>query len=225
MYTTLESKVIYYTESFYYFLFWCLYYFAISEEDNILFQFIQKLPQNKIIEGNSRIVSSSHAVILSFFSTLYLIGIVDYSYWTSYLPICSSFGVFDLSLITYYYSIFKKGYIPTLVHHTLLIFGPMVLTPQNSYLMAQAFLFETTVPILDFNWYLYHINQRNSTLFKTNSLVSILCFLIFRIANNCYLLMHSVKYSLIVQFISLLFLILNTYWFFNLIKLFVKHAL
>jgi len=219
------KNILYFTECFYYLCGWCLYYFAICDTESILFKYIRRLPDNKkIIECKSRIVSSTHAVILSFYSILYLNQIIGYNYWTTFLPICSSFGLFDLSLVTMNYSIFKKGYVPILVHHSLLVFGPLLITPENSHVMAQAFLFEITVPILDFNWYLYHTNKRDTLAFKMNSVVSILSFFFFRITNNCYLVTQSFQFNFKFQFIAFAFLFLNIHWFLNLIKLFIRQS-
>lgn len=217
--------VIYYTESFYYLCCWWFYYFVLCDRDNILYKHLVRLSDNKkIIECKSRIVSSSHAIILSFFSVLYLNEMISYEYWTTFLPVCSSFGLFDFSLVTIHYSIFKKAYIPILIHHNLLIFGPLLVTPENSHIAAQAFLFEITVPILDYNWYLYHTNQTQTIRFKVNCLASILSFFLFRVANSCYLLTQSLQYNLKFQFVSFTFFFLNIHWFLNLVKLFVRQS-
>lgn len=223
--TTRENNIyfLHCNETIYYLFFWILYYCDVNNESNILFsKFIQKLPQNKIIEGKSRVISSTHAIVLSFFSTLYLIKIIDYNYWKTFLPICSSFGIFDLSLITINYSIFKKNYNPTLIHHGLLIFGPLLVTPENSYIMAQSFLFEITVPLIDSSWYLYHTNQKETKLFKVNASASILSFFIFRIINNIHILFTSFEHSYTFQTVTFLFLCLNIYWFSSLLKLVFK---
>lgn len=220
-----SSMYLYYTETIYCLFFWGLYYCAISDERNLLYDLIHRLPQKKILEGRSRVVSSTHAVILSFFSFLYLSKIISYDYWTSFLPVCSSFGMFDLTLVTIHYPTFKKGYVPILIHHTLLIFGPLLVTQHNSYVMAQSFLFEVTVPILDFSWYLYHTNNNESVLFKINAMVGIISFFIFRIVNNFYLLTQSVRFNIIFQFVTVSFMLLNIYWFYFLTKLFMRQTL
>lgn len=219
------KNALYYIDSFYYLCFWCFYYLSLCDKYGFLYEYLDRLPNNnKIIEGKTRIISSTHAFILSFFSFLYLNDIITYEYWTSFLPICGSFGMFDLSLVTINYSIFKKGYVPILVHHSLLIFGPLLVTPENSHVMAQAFLFEVTVPILDFNWYLYHTEQKDTMLFKINGFISILSFFFFRVANNCYLLTKSLSFNFKIQFVTIAFLFLNIHWFFNLVKLFIRQS-
>ena len=216
------SIYVYYSETFYCLFFWFLYYCAISDESNLFYNFIRKLPQEKRIEGNSRIISSTHAMILSFFSTLYLIDIIDYEYWITFLPICSSFGLFDLTLVTIHYSKFKKNYVPIFIHHSLLVFGPLLVTHPNSYVMAQSFLFENTVPILDFSWYLYHTNHNESLLFKVNAVVGLISFFLFRIVNNFYLLTQSVQFNSLFQLATVSFMGLNIYWFYSLVKLFMR---
>lgn len=218
-----ENFLLYYTQSFYYLMAWCFYYLIISHQDNKIFGFIHKLQSNKIIDAKSRIISSSHAIILSFYSSIYLLNFISYDYWWLCLPICSSFGMFDLSLVTIHYNIFKRGYFPLLVHHNLLIFGPLLVTEENSLVMAQAFLFEVTVPILDFGWVLYHMKKKETRIFKINAFLSILSFFFFRVANGTYLIIRSFKYSIYFQTVSIIFFLLNVQWFINLTKLFVKY--
>tara|TARA_Y100000389_G_C17457062_1_gene518847 strand:- start:691 stop:1308 length:618 start_codon:yes stop_codon:yes gene_type:complete len=203
---------------------WCFYYLIISDQDNKIFGFIHKLQSTKIIDGKSRIINSSHAIILSFYSSLYLLNFIRYDKWWLCLPICSSFGLFDLSLVIIHYNIFKKGYLPILIHHNLLIFGPLLVTEENSLVMARAFLFEVSVPILDFGWFLYHMQKKETRIFKINAFLSILSFFFFRVANSSYLLISSFKYNIYIQCVSITFFLLNIHWFVNLIKLFVKNA-
>ena len=219
-----HKNTIYCTESLYYLSFWCFYYFTLSDADNVLVKYVYRLPEDKLIEGKSRVISSTHAIILSFFSFLYLNEIIGYEYWTSFLPVCASFGMFDMLLVTINYSIFKKGYTPIIIHHSMLVFGPLLVTPEISHVMAQAFLFEVTVPILDFNWYLYHTEQKDTIMFKVNSLASILSFFFFRIANSCYLLTQCLQYNLKIQCVAFSFLFLNIHWFLNLVKLFIRQS-
>jgi len=168
-------------------------------------------------------VGSSHAIILSFFSVLYLAKIIDYGYWVAFLPVCSSYGIFDLSLLTLNYSLFKNSYKTVLIHHGLLIFGPLLVTPQNSYEVAQLVLFEITVPIIDSCWYLYHTNQKETKLFKINSIVGVVSYFIFRVINNIHLFIASFNYDYKIKTVTSLFLCLNIYWFLSMLKLFIKH--
>ena len=168
------------------------------------------------------IISSSHAIILSFYSFLYLSNFISYESWLLCLPVTSSFGLFDLSLVTIYYEKFKSGYIPILIHHNLLIFFILLIKKNNSIIMAQAFLFVFTVPILDFSWFLYHMGKKETIIFKINAFICILSFFFFRVANNSYLLIRSLEYDFKIQIVSIMFFFLNIYWFLNLIKLFMK---
>jgi hypothetical protein len=96
----------------------------------------------------------------------------------------SGFALFDAYIVTKHYNIFKKGYLPTVLHHTLLTIGPLVIIPSNSYIISQSYLFEFTVPILDYNRLLYHKKKQNTTLFKVNFGISLFTFFTFRILNN-----------------------------------------
>jgi len=212
---------IYASQVLIYFIIWCLsykWYNDLVKKHNLLI----KIPLEKHLEAKTRVISSLHAVILSFFSFCYLSGILNFESWTICLPISGGFGLFDLTMITLNYNKFKKGYFATSTHHLCLIFGPLTTTYNSSILISQAYLFETTVPILDVAWYLYNANKRNSFIFKFTSIISVLLFLVFRVFNSAYLTYSVINGNIAITFFSSYFFALNIYWFKKLVNVFLK---
>lgn len=216
---------VYFTEVAFFYLLWCLIYINTSNM-NMIKKIIRRLPLEKRLEGNTRIVSSLHAITMTIVSIVNLLNYIDCETFVSILPVSSAFGVFDLTIVTLNYEKFKKGYSNIVIHHILVIFGPLVLTCNGEPPHGILYLFETTVPLLDMSWYLYNSGQKNTLFFKINSVAGLVAFLIFRIINSFYILYISitVEYlSVIHVFIAFIFLLLNLNWFKLLVKLAIKH--
>lgn len=215
---------VYFTEVAVFYLLWCFIYIKVSNMSMIK-KIMRRLPQEKRLEGNTRIVSSLHAITMTTFAIKYLMNNIECGTFVSILPVSSAFGVFDLTIVTLNYEKFKKGYSNIVIHHILLIFGPLVLTC-NGDPHGILYLFETTVPLLDMSWYLYNSGQKNTLLFKINSVAGLVAFFIFRIINSFYIFCRSITtdyFSLIHVFIVFIFLLLNLNWFKLLVKLAIKH--
>ena len=124
---------------------------------------IRRLPLEKRLEGNTRIVSSLHAITMTIVSIEHLLNYIDCETFVSFLTVSSAFGVFDLTIVTLNYNKFKKEYCNIFIHHILVIFGPLLITC-NGKPYALLYLFETTVPLLDMSWYLYNSGQKNTLI-------------------------------------------------------------
>ena len=215
---------VYFTEVAVFYLLWCFIYIKVSNMMMIK-KIMRRLPQEKRLEGNTRIVSSLHAIIMTLFSIKYLFNNIECGTFVSILPVSSAFGVFDLTIVTLNYNKFKKGYGNIFIHHILVIFCPLLITC-NGKPYALLYLFETTVPLLDMSWYLYNSGQKKTLLFKINSVAGLVAFFIFRIINSFYILYISITveyYSVIHNLIAFIFLLLNLNWFKLLVKLAIKH--
>ena len=216
---------VYFTEVAVFYLLWCFIYIKVSNMMMIK-KIMRRLPQEKRLEGNTRIVSSLHAIIMTLFSIKYLFNNIECGTFVSILPVSSAFGVFDLTIVTLNYEKFKKGYSNIVIHHILVIFGPLVLTCNGDSPHGILYLFETTVPLLDMSWYLYNSGQKKTLLFKINSVAGLVAFFIFRIISSFYILCISITveyYSVIHNLIAFIFLLLNLNWFKLLVKLAIKH--
>lgn len=220
-YNTVNPSVYFFNTSKY-FVMWCGYYMYITYLHNKKRLGINDLQEEKAIEAKTRIISSTHAILCCVYSSLYLINKIDYVVWLNHIPMSSGFGLFDAFIVTKNYNIFKKGYFPVILHHIVLIFGPLVMTKYISYFASQSYLFELTVPILDYNWLLYNKKKQNTTLFKINSGVSLFSFFLFRILNSLHLTYYIENKNYFVKLFSFIFLLLNINWFYGLINLFIK---
>ena len=209
----------YFFEASLYYILWSIFYLYINK---ILQKYpvINYLPPDKRVEGKTRIYSSLHAIILSTWSISYLRNIIEYKTWCYMLPLSGAFGLFDICIITLNYKNFKNQYFGIATHHLIVIFGPLLLLRENnSRIIAQSYLFEMTVPILDISWYLYYTGLNNTILFKINSLITLFLFLFCRVCNNIYLVYSTIyekKYALTIVGIYLLYL--NVTWFNIVIK-------
>ena len=203
---------IYISQVFIYFIIWGLSYKwcnDLVEKHNLLV----KIPLEKRLEAKLRVISSIHAVILSFSSLCYLSGAIDFNSWVVCLPISGGFGLFDLTMVTFNYEKFKKSYFATSTLHFCLILGPLTTTFDSSIFISQAYLFETTVPILDTSWYMYNANMTDNILFKLNNILGLFLFLVFRVINSAYLTYSVINGNIIITFFSTYFFGLNIYWF------------
>lgn len=159
-------------------------------------------------------------MILALFSCGYLSNMVSFETWALCLPISGAYGLFDLTIVTLNYKMFKKGYFATCCHHFILIFGPLTTTLTCSRFISQAYLFEVTVPVLDLSWYLYQTNMKNTLFFKINSCFAIVLFLFFRVLNSTYLTYSVIYFNRTLVFFSTCFWALNMFWFHKFSRIF-----
>jgi hypothetical protein len=187
---------------------------------------LKKIPENKLIEAKSRVISSFQAIIMTSVSILYIFEKITYETWFCSIPISAGFGITDIIIMTSNYEKFKRGYNFLFLHHVMLIFCPLTIRTDISHIVVYLYLFEITVPMLDYTWYLYNIKRQNTLIFKIFSAGSVISYVVFRICNNIYLFTFLEPFTSCRQFIGLnflsLFLTLNCYWFYSLIAMFVK---
>lgn len=211
----------YFLQASTYFSAWC-YMYQNLEAQQWVNRLICNVPREKRVEAKTRIVSSLHAIILALFSCGYLSNMVSFETWALCLPISGAYGLFDLTIVTLNYKMFKKGYFATCCHHFILIFGPLTTTLASSRFISQAYLFEVTVPVLDLSWYLYHTNMKNTLFFNVNSCLAIVLFLFFRVFNSTYLTYSVIYFDRKIVFFSTCFWALNLFWFHKLVNVFWK---
>lgn len=191
---------------------------------------LHNLPENKILEAKTRIISSFQAIILIFLSIFHMYNIISYETWFSGILISPAFGIFDSIVVNLNYEKFKKGYNAIMLHHAILILAPLCINKVNSFVICRLYLFEFTVPILDCSWFLYYKKKENTLLFKVVSLSSFISFFIFRILNNLfifkYFMIGNDTFSGLNYYITftigILFMSLNSYWFYSLIMMYIK---
>jgi hypothetical protein len=196
-------------------LYYCVWWLIYESVGKVVtkYSLFHRLSVEKHTEAKTRIVGSIHALIITYYTCIYLTNNIGYREWTMCLPISSAYGLFDISVLTVNYKYFKKGYRAICVHHLILIFGPLSITPDYGVICSRHYLFEITVPILDISWYLYRTKQ-TSLVYKVTSVLTIILFLIFRIMNGAYLVYElGTAHQYIMLVCALTFLSLNIYWF------------
>ena len=181
----------------------------------------RKVDSNKSI----RILSSIHCISTVTLSYHFLNDTIC-QYWYSWLLGLSSYGFFVIDLA--HLNIFKKSYQNKLLysyylHHTLVI---LCLLNINIFTdkVAIGYLSEVSTLFLNISWYLNNKKQKNN-IYIVNSIIILLLFLKYRLYNFYLLLSDNTPItdnytSLFNNVVITLFLVLNSYWFCGLSKMF-----
>ena len=212
----------FFQEVFVFYIFWWTTYNKVSNVViyNSLFN---RIPKEKHVEAKTRIISSIHAIILTAITSCYLLSYIDSDTWIQILPLSSAFGIFDMTIITLNYNSFKKGYLSTCIHHFIVILGPLAITRESALTIAQSYMFETTVPLIDTSWYLYNTKLTNTLGFKINSAIALVVFFIVRVVNSLHMTYVIVWHdNNAATFFSFVFLALNIYWFKGLVGMYLR---
>ena len=212
----------FFTEVFVFYIFWWTTYNKVSNALAYSSLF-NRIPKEKHVEAKTRIISSMHAIILTLGTSGYLLNYIDSDTWIQFLPLSSAFGIFDMTIITLNYKSFKKSYLSTGIHHFILILGPLTITRESALTIAQAYMFESTVPIIDTSWYLYNAKLSNTLGFKINSAIALVVFFIVRVVNSLHMTYEIIWHdNNVVIFCSFALLALNIYWFKGLIRVYMR---
>jgi len=212
----------FFQEVFVFYIFWWMTY---NNVNNLLVNnsLLNRIPKEKHVEAKTRIISSMHAIILTVGTTGYLLDYIDSDTWIQFLPLSSAFGIFDMTIITLNYKSFQKSYLSTGIHHFILILGPLTITRESTLTIAEAYIFETTVPLIDTSWYLYNAKLANTLGFKINSAIALVVFFIVRVVNSLHMTYKIVWHdNIVLTFCSFVFLALNIYWFKGLIRVYMR---
>jgi len=211
----------FYSEVFVYYLIWGFIYNIVCKLEQ-KYNLFKRLPTEKHIEARTRIVSSINAIILISTSVCYYFNYIEYVDWFKMVPSSSGYALFDITIVTLNYKVFKKYYFALSLHHFMIIVAPLLITQENSRIILYAYMFETTVPILDASWYLYNAKLTKTLLFNTNIVLALPVFFIFRVVSNSYILYVVHKGNIMITLFTLQFLFLNVYWFKCLIQTALK---
>jgi hypothetical protein len=171
---------------------------------------------------NSRYCSNIHALIIFTYSFIYCyIYEFDFMYNNLVNGISVGYLLFDS------YRAIKYREFEYIIHHSvgILAICPTVLNELNlyelpkyyHYLVARAFLSESSTIFLNNCWLLIKQNKKNSNEFIFNSIMLLVLFLVFRVVNFTLIfnkLIHLEYYSFIILHIPLT--VLNYVWFYKL---------
>lgn len=171
---------------------------------------------------NSRYCSNIHAIIIFLYSFIYCyIYDFDVIYNNLINGISVGYLIFDS------YRAIKYKELEYIIHHLVVISAifPTILNEMNQYqlpeyyhyLIARAFLSESSTIFLNNCWLLIKQNKKSSTEFIFNSIMLLILFLVFRVINFTlifYRLIQLEYYSYLSLHVPLT--ILNYIWFYKL---------
>lgn len=211
----------FYTEVFAFYLIWAVMYNKVDKLEE-KYNLFKRLSSEKHVEARTRVLGTIHAIILTSAASCYYFNYIDYNDWLRFVPISSAFGLFDITILTLNYKLFKKHYFAISIHHLIIVNGPLLITQENSRHILHAYMFETTVPFIDIGWYLYNAKLTNTIFFKINTLFAVLMFFFFRVIGNSYIVYKVYKGDIVITILTLQFLFLNVYWFKSLMDTVLK---
>lgn len=212
----------FFQEVFVLYIFWWTIYNQLNNAF-VYNSLLNRIPKEKHVEAKTRIISSIHAIIITVGTTGYLLDYIDTDSLIQFIPLTSAFGMFDMTIITFNYKSFQKSYISTGIHHFIVILGPLTITRETIATIAQAGIFETTVPLIDSCWYLYNAKLTNTLGFKINSVIALVVFFIVRVVNSVHMTYENAwRDNIVVTFLSFILSVLNIYWFKSLIGMYMR---
>lgn len=177
------------------------------------------------------LISTIHAVFISYNSAQFFFNNIDNNYFRSTLLISMTYFIIDLFyLLSTINNRNKTHIIQMIIHHVMPIcilsarylFG-FIYHELFDYIMSFLFISEITTLPLNICWYLNKQSKTNNILFKTSALSLLILYIPFRIINNTYMLcviIYNREYIYLLPQIILTFL--NYIWYYKLIKKFKK---
>jgi len=206
------------------------------------FPFFRKLSKDDQVEWASRVVSTMHAVVVTYGGLKILASPVydkfPYTAWSDeggiYANILLGYLSYDLVLCLAYDNLRTPS---AIIHHLLgLFYYTVVCTTHHAQYLAMLWLAsELTTPLVNMRWFLMVLKQSHTTFYAANGLLMTFAFLAWRVlylpANYLYTLYYfsdQVKLtSPIVQPLVPVSMpsitLLNMYWTFLMIRGLVRH--
>jgi len=218
-------------------------YFASDVLFSRLFDFYRKLSRADRIEWGSRVVSTLHAIFVTYGSGLVLltedvvhdhpfIGHSSVAEW--YNKVLIGYFVYDLMLVLGEKQIRTVG---TLVHHILGLIGYIAsIEYQEGLLICVLFAFtEITTPFVNNRWFLAITKKTNTKIYIFNGLLMTLGFIVVRVlfapGYSFYAIFaHWDELQALKTLRNLIFLclfgvtILNIYWTGLMVKGLLRHV-
>eukprot|EP00697_Spironema_sp_BW2_P014511 gnl/Spiro4/4958_TR2470_c0_g1_i1.p1 gnl/Spiro4/4958_TR2470_c0_g1~~gnl/Spiro4/4958_TR2470_c0_g1_i1.p1 ORF type:complete len:249 (+),score=67.79 gnl/Spiro4/4958_TR2470_c0_g1_i1:31-747(+) len=166
----------------------------------------------------SKIIASSHAILLSILAFFYLTGRLDYSLWNQLQIIPLGYCLYDFLLISctdLYYNVERF----TLAHHVVFAFFSIVVFPSHAIEVSHAYLSEITNPFLHFCYFCLHSKRTHTTAFRVAAVGLVVSFFFSRVVNFTYLCVLGVILGYGFPLYLCMFLTaLNYWWFYKLLQ-------
>ena len=188
---------------------------------------IQKYSQ-KDLNYNSRIYSNIHAIIIFIYSVILCSNSTIDIYNAKIMNgISAGYALFDM------YRAIQRKELEYIVHHLIIFLAiiPSGLSelglyelPYNYYYMiARAFLSESSTIFLNNSWLLLKNNLDDTKSFYISCVMVLFCFTFFRIinfTNITYILYLDQNYSFMILVLPMT--ILNYYWYYKLTQKYIE---
>ena len=195
---------------------------------NYINHFIAYILPNSQHSTRQILLSTSHAMVSSSFSTLYLLNYITQETYIHLIAILLGFALYDIGYIV---TIRNRIWKQMLFHHIMIVVSlfPFVyysitnefLFPNYCYYTAMNYLVEVSTIPLNISWYLNENDKQDYILLKIASISTLVSYVPFRVINTIYLSFYIFLYephTLPFQEIQMIFAILNLFWFFKLCK-------
>ena len=203
---------------FYYYYYSIIYRIILKNNNYLLKNIFNKIELLNYQELSSRIVSSLHS------TTIFIYCLLNFNptIWYKIRYITIGYCLYDLEKIYKIPQINKSSGISTYIHHILLLLSVTLFnTNINMLYLHQILLVEITTPFLNYSWYLYKSNSQKKIKFYICILILLSLFLYYRIIKLT--IIFKLYYNNIgLNIPLLLFILLNYYWFYKLIKISFK---
>lgn len=192
--------------------------------------YILKYFTNKDREYISRYYSNIYSIFIVYHSLNYC---YNYHYYGNTLEDDKYFEKINILTATYAlydsYRAFKKKEIQYIVHHFIMFICVLPMFTLNNhpkyyhYYIARALSSESSTIFLNNCWLLIKNNKLDTSLFKVNSLLTLLCFTFFRIINFT-LIIYNIYYLEYYNYIlcALPLTLMNYYWYYKLILKYIS---
>ena len=139
-------------------------------------------PKNQLPKLASLVCSSTHAILITFSSALYLTRRVKLSTYYNLLCISIAYFIFDTVTLPLYTG-GKSETIFMIIHHTAVLLGITAYSRKFPCIVAQALLAETSQPFLYTGWFLMKMNLEDTPFCKVMVAMTLITWAIFRVVS------------------------------------------
>lgn len=172
----------------------------------------------------SRIIASIQAVVTSSWSVLLICGLIEPQKFLDYQPYVIGYLLFDLIYISTNYQLRKSVSKAMYIHHLLFLYFATLEIENIPYDIARAYLAEISNPLLHYCYYLHQTGQK----IKWAGVATLVVYLVARIINFTELLYQATfagrtETNRFIQLCIISLTLMNYYWFWLLIKIFLKN--
>lgn len=130
-----------------------------------------------------RVIGSAHAIATTLLSTVYLMGYLHDSLFSTIITLVSpGYFILDLAHLGIYAKKYGRNVVLVYLFHHMVCIGSVWYHPTFSYVIARGYLSEMTTPLLNLSWYWRRKHQLDTKYF-VNGVLIISLFVVIRLVN------------------------------------------